>query len=220
MAPQFLPWERRLFDGITVNYRTLCWEAKSRSYGNMQIKGRIVGRHRQSYELYRGPIPAGLFVLHDCPHGDNPRCCNPFHLKTGNLADNSADMAAKGRSLKGDRNPSRQPGVAAKRRGDNNGNNRFTADTILAILYSPLGQKMAAAHFGCAASWVQRVRKREVWPHLEVDPSLIPPRRFFLKAKTIAKRACLLHQSGSRPPLGEPEAPPAQPSPPAGGATK
>jgi hypothetical protein len=50
--------------------------------------------HRYSWQCLRGPITAGLCVLHKC---DTPRCVNPDHLFLGTQFDNLADARAKGR---------------------------------------------------------------------------------------------------------------------------
>ena len=50
--------------------------------------------HRVAYEIYVGPIPKGLLVLHRC---DNPPCVRPEHLFVGTEMDNIRDRDAKGR---------------------------------------------------------------------------------------------------------------------------
>lgn len=73
-------------------------------YGIVGLGGRDAGvncAHRVSWELFIGPIPDGLQVLHNCPGGDNRACVNPKHLWLGTQADNVADANRKGRLSRG-----------------------------------------------------------------------------------------------------------------------
>jgi hypothetical protein len=71
-------------------------------YGRLhRLGGTPVHAHRVAWELYHGPIPDDMCVLHRC---DTPRCVAEAHLFLGSKADNSRDMIAKGRG-KGQRFP-------------------------------------------------------------------------------------------------------------------
>lgn len=80
-----------------------CWTARkardgygkfNMSTGRVKPKRITVLAHRFAYELTRGPIPPGMFVMHSC---DNPSCVNPEHLSVGTHRANMADMVRKGR---------------------------------------------------------------------------------------------------------------------------
>ncbi len=79
------------------------WQASCRNgYGQFGVRaGKIVVASHFAYELAYGPLSAGMFALHNCPGGDNPRCVNPRHLYAGTQQDNVRDCVAKGRHSPG-----------------------------------------------------------------------------------------------------------------------
>jgi hypothetical protein len=58
------------------------------------LDGRACSAHRVAWELFSGPIPEGIEVLHHC---DNRPCVNWQHLFLGTQLDNIVDMVSKGR---------------------------------------------------------------------------------------------------------------------------
>lgn len=95
-----------ILSNIEIDPVTGCWNwtrALRKGYGTVggifNGKKTTVSVHRASYELFIGPVPEGLLVCHDCPGGDNRRCCNPDHLWAGTFGDNNKDASEKGRTV-------------------------------------------------------------------------------------------------------------------------
>lgn len=97
--------EDRFWSRLQVTPACWLWLGGTTQYGYGVVNqyGRGASHllaHRVSWELYNGPIPAGLIVCHRC---DVPACVNPAHLFLGTQRDNMRDMRAKGRGRNGPR---------------------------------------------------------------------------------------------------------------------
>lgn len=76
-----------------------CWlfsgSIAGAGYGRFSCAEASNYAHRAAWLAFKGPIPAGLMVLHRC---DTPCCVNPDHLFLGTSQDNLRDMIGKGRA--------------------------------------------------------------------------------------------------------------------------
>jgi hypothetical protein len=104
-----------------------------------------------AYELYCGPIPAGLRVCHRC---DVRLCVNPAHLFVGTAQENTDDMMSKARHRT----------FALK--GAANGRAKISEQDVVAIRSSPLGVVRASRAFGISPSQIHSIRQRTSWRHI------------------------------------------------------
>lgn len=79
----------KFWNNVDVCGENDCWEWKAAcnnitGYGHTSLGS----SHRMAYKLKHGEIPAGMWILHSC---DNPKCCNPAHLRAGTPQDNVDD---------------------------------------------------------------------------------------------------------------------------------
>jgi HNH endonuclease len=109
--------------------------------------------HRVSWRLFRGEIPEGQNVLHNCPSGDNPLCVNPDHLFTGTMADNQGDMVQKGRHM----------------HGEGHYRNKLSEEDILDIRWmaeNGYSYKVIGLQYDITNIYVGQIVRRKVWKHI------------------------------------------------------
>ncbi len=97
LSPNF---EQRFWPKVNKTDSCWIWTGAKSSDGRGAIsfgKGKQLGAHVASWIFHYGPVPEGLWVLHDCPDGDRGDCVNPSHLWLGNQKENTYDAAKKGR---------------------------------------------------------------------------------------------------------------------------
>lgn len=136
-----------------------CWEVVSHAkqtdgyhvIRRAWINKKIITIHRYSYLIHKGEIAPNLVVMHSC---DNRSCCNPDHLSLGTIADNMADMYAKGRN------------VPPRTRGSKHGNAKLTEEQVLSIREDTRKQADIAKEYGIHYSLVSLIKSRRKWAHL------------------------------------------------------
>lgn len=105
---------------------------------------------RVVWEISNGPIPDGMFVLHQC---DNPPCCNINHLFLGSNQDNTADRQAKERQARGERHADA----------------KLTNDQVI-IIREMLKDRQSyadlARRFGVSPTSIRDIGNRKTWRHI------------------------------------------------------
>ena len=159
MGRKAIPIEDRFLNLCTPDEaRCWIWHGKTASghgstYGAIKAgtinngDRRTALAHRISYELYNGPIPDGIHVLHKC---DVSLCVNPDHLFLGTHRDNIDDMLSKDRSCRGERN----------------GHAVLTESDVLFIRHSSESTKDLALKYCISASAIRKARSGRTWRHI------------------------------------------------------
>ena len=132
-----------------------CWDwtasTASHGYGQFSItvdgKLRVLRAHRVSHEIFIGPIPAGLDVLHSC---DRPVCVQPAHLRAGTATENTQDSRERNRMALGSRN----------------GHAKLTEADVIWIRQSSLTNSAIAQLYQLDPSNISHIRRGKKWKHL------------------------------------------------------
>lgn len=156
-ANQFnsLPMPERFWAYTEKRGDCLVWTGavNKNGYGCIRINGKSITASRKAFELSKGKIPNGLFILHRC---DNPLCVNPEHLFAGTHRDNMHDRDSKGR----------MGGVAISSKGEGNVKAKLTAVDVLTIRSSAEGSRKLGKQYGVDRVTIQGIRRRSIWRHI------------------------------------------------------
>jgi hypothetical protein len=128
-----------------------CWlwmGTKRSGYGLFNIGSKSKSAHRVAYEIFIGPIPAGLHLLHSC---DTPACINPAHLRPGTVQENVDDREARRRRCV---------------QGEQIGTCKLVAEQVREILKSDLGCTALGKKYGVSAHCIWTIKKGKAWKHL------------------------------------------------------
>lgn len=152
--------KNRISSNVKRNGRCIEWQGtlSDNGYGRINVNGRHNRVHRVVYELYRQPIPEGMYICHRC---DNPRCCNPDHLFAGTPRQNSRDMLRKGRH---------KTFARGEVSGERNPRALLTDDDVVNIreqyASSNVTLKQLAKQYGVHFDTISKVINRVTWSHV------------------------------------------------------
>lgn len=146
-------WER-----VAIKTRYECWlwtgSVNKHGYGTLKYRGGYTYAHRLAWTLTNGVIAKPtLVVMHKC---DVPLCCNPSHLLLGTVADNNADMVAKGRSRTDGPKPKGHSSPHSKL-------SEIDLAQIRFLLDAGISQSVIAGQFGIGQSTVSRILRGETY---------------------------------------------------------
>jgi hypothetical protein len=154
--------KKRIWAGVKIAGPDDCWEwQRSRlqppglAYGQTNLGRKVLKAHRVIYAIAHQinlEDIADVIIRHDC---DNPPCCNPRHLLTGNHVDNARDRDTRGR--------------ANTSKGVTHGGAKLTELNVKAIrllIAQGINQESIARLFGVYPSLISSIRHNRRWKHL------------------------------------------------------
>lgn len=146
------PIEERFWEKVDKSGDCWLWIGYTNpgGYGTFHTPATPVLAHRFAWVLVNGPIPGGSALLHHC---DVRACVRPTHLFLGTLADNNADMHAKGRQAVGEMLPQ----------------SKLTSEQVLeirALFAAGARQSDLARTFRMGQSAISQIVRGLSWRHL------------------------------------------------------
>ena len=151
-----------IFDSNYVVKPNGCWEWKGyinkNGYPHTNFRKYIgketrIAAHKYSYMRFKGEIPTGMHVCHNCPGGDNRSCVNPQHLWLGTSLQNNRDKESKGTQCK----------------GITNGQHKLTEQEVIEIrrrfLAGEYGSDLAK-EYNVSNGLIYHIKNGRAWKHL------------------------------------------------------
>ena len=147
------PFMQRFEEKIEMIPECGCWiwtaATNIHGYGLFIFNGKMQSTHRISWQVYRGAIPAGMFILHRC---DTRLCVNPNHLRIGTQKENIQECHSKGR--------------AGYKFGEHNGQSILLESQVLQIMSDSREHYIIAKDYNISSSLVSALKKGKRWQHI------------------------------------------------------